>query len=130
MEPEKPKIRNKNPKCNWKPGQSGNPNGRPKKGECLTEILRKFAEIKDVEITDKNGNPKKIRRKQALAEKMWNMALVEGDRVVMMYLYDRLDGKPVQTNVNLPGNEENPIYNALCELTEKMGEKKAEDEQN
>jgi hypothetical protein len=28
------------PRTAWKPGQSGNPRGRPRKGECLSDIIR------------------------------------------------------------------------------------------
>ncbi len=84
----------------FKPGVSGNPAGRPKKEYCLTDILKEQGNIKD-EI-DTMGNL--ITRKQAVARKLWAMATA-GDVVALKYLYDRLDGKPLQTieaNVNRP----------------------------
>ena len=52
---------NKNtPKTAWQPGQSGNPNGRPKKGQTLTDAL--------TSIVDKHE----------LAKTIYSMAL-EGD---------------------------------------------------
>ena len=82
----------------FKKGQSGNPKGRPKMGESLTEILRSISE------TPEPGE--KLARKEKLAVKMWADALA-GNWKLMIYLYDRLDGKPLQaiesknTNVNL-----------------------------
>ena len=73
----------------FKPGQSGNPGGRPKKGETLTDILRKYLEGHDDE------NPA-ITRKQRLAEELYNRA-IEGDVTAIKYTYDRVDGKPVET---------------------------------
>lgn len=73
-----------NPKGNpqnlkpWKPGESGNPEGRPPKEESLTEVLR--SKIDKDEIADK---------------------LIElgkaGNVVALKYLYDRCDGAPRQT---------------------------------
>lgn len=73
-----------NPKGNpqnltpWKPGESGNPNGRPKKGQAVTDILRETVD------------------KQSLVEKLLELAQ-EGDLAALKYCIDRLDGKPVET---------------------------------
>jgi len=72
----------------FKPGQSGNPAGRPKKGECLTDILRNQAALLDVDTTD---GP--IARREALSRKLWAMAMT-GDMAAIKYIYDRIDGKP------------------------------------
>ena len=72
----------------FKPGQSGNPNGRPKKGTSLTEILRELGEVPP----GKTGKP----RKEVIAEKLWRLAL-SGDKFALRYVYDRLDGKPKET---------------------------------
>lgn len=62
----------------WKPGQSGNPKGRPKKGETLTDALSAKLD------------------KDMLAEKL--LALVEeGDFAAIKYAYDRIDGRPKET---------------------------------
>ena len=72
----------------WKPGQSGNPNGRPPKGETLTEAL-------DTEFTP-----------QELAEKLRWFIFEKNDFAALKYAYDRRDGKPRETvhniNENLP----------------------------
>lgn len=75
----------------FKPGQSGNPNGRPK-GGYLTDILKRQGEIVDQERAD----GKKISRKEAISEKLWEIAMSGDDAVLLKYLYDRIDGKPLQ----------------------------------
>ncbi|MBN2531886.1 MAG: hypothetical protein JXB88_03285 [Spirochaetales bacterium] len=74
----------------WKPGQSGNPKGRPRKNKTLTEILAKHGKKRDVKDGEKN-----ISRKEALAKKLWALAL-SGDIAAIRYIYDRIDGKPDQ----------------------------------
>jgi len=81
-------MANKPGNPNWKKGVSGNPNGRPKKGETLTEILRDQAELVDVTRGDE-----KISRKEALARRLWSMAM-DGDIHAIKYIYDRIDGTP------------------------------------
>lgn len=83
---------NPNKSTRFKPGQSGNPKGRPKGTLSLTDVLRQLGEIEDVEI--RRGEPK-ISRKEALGHKLWNMAL-SGKSEIARYIYDRLDGKPTQ----------------------------------
>jgi len=98
----------------FQPGVSGNPAGRPKKEYCLTDILKEQGNIEDE--LDILGNV--ITRKQAVAKKLWAMAM-GGDVIALKYLYDRIDGKPLQTieaNVTRPEAD-------LSNLTEK--EKKA-----
>ena len=72
--------------------QDINRNGRPPKEYCLTDILKEQGNIEDAETT--NGD--KISRKQAIAKKLWDMAM-DGDVTALKYLYDRVDGKPLQT---------------------------------
>jgi len=75
----------------FKPGQSGNPLGRPKKGQAFTDILRQVGES-----SEKRTRAGKIRYNQALAIKVWDKAL-KGTRWACELIYNRLDGKPVET---------------------------------
>ena len=68
----------------WQEGESGNPNGRPKKQYSLTSMLREKGE----EVL-----PDGRTRAQALAQKIWELA-EDGDRIMAQYLIDRMDGKP------------------------------------
>lgn len=72
----------------WQPGQSGNPNGRPVKPDCLTDCLRELAGLPD--------GPGGATRAQRLAGVLWGKAL-RGDVRAIALLLDRLDGKAAQS---------------------------------
>jgi hypothetical protein len=64
-----------------------NRKGRPKKGECMTDIL-------NLKLDQKNTSGKLLR--EAVAEKL--IALAEGgDIAAIKYIMDRVDGKPRET---------------------------------
>lgn len=69
----------------WQKGQTGNPHGRPKNAYSLTAMLRERGE----EMREDGRT-----WAQALSEKMWQIAVEEGDRAFGIYIVDRLDGKP------------------------------------
>lgn len=62
-----------------KKGYTGNPNGRPPKGEALTDVLRSKV------------------NKEAIAERLIEIAMEKGDIAALKYIYDRIDGRPVET---------------------------------
>ncbi len=71
-----------------------NRKGRPRKGKGLSDILGSHAKKRDVEYIDpKTGERKMMSRNQALAAKLWDLAL-SGDITAIKYIYDRIDGKP------------------------------------
>lgn len=70
--------------------QNINRDGRKKKGKTLTDILVRHGRKRDVKDGAKN-----ISRKEALAKKLWAMAL-SGDITAIRYIYDRIDGRPDQ----------------------------------
>jgi ribosomal protein L17 len=70
-------------------GKSGNPQGRPKKGETLTDLLREKIE------TTKTAKDK-LTRKERIIEKL--IVLAEGgDLSALKYLFDRIDGRPKES---------------------------------
>ena len=72
-------------KYQWKKGQSGNPNGRPKKDFALNEHIRAFANLEDDE-------------KKTM--------IVSGNMQAITFLADRILGKPTQAlNVKAESNE-------------------------
>jgi hypothetical protein len=72
-----------------KKGYTGNPNGRPKKGTALTDLLRLKMEKP---ISDFPGAPTV---KDVITTKLIEMAN-NGDIAAMKYLMDRVDGTPTQ----------------------------------
>ena len=68
-------------------GVSGNPNGRPRKGQSLADLIRKYGDQRD----PKTGT----RRKDLLALMLWDKSL-EGDLRAAEYVADRLLGRPAQ----------------------------------
>jgi hypothetical protein len=87
----------------FKPGQSGNPAGRPKGTLSLVSLLkRKLAEY--IETTDE----KKITYAEALIIEMLKKALKDGDVAMIRDIMDRIDGRPTQ-RTELTGKDGEPI---------------------
>lgn len=86
----------------WVKGKSGNPNGRPKKGNAFTEVLEAILAEKIIEYRGK-----KISGKEAAARKLLDMAL-HGDVQALRYLADRIDGTPRQS-VSMSGEDGGPL---------------------
>lgn len=100
---------------NWKPGVSGNPNGRPPSQRALTEILKRAGNKTLV----KDG--KRISRKRVLAEMAWNLAttgqaqFLDGKELVLdpvdwwqvvKFIYQHIDGgAPQNIDLTSKGNK-------------------------
>jgi len=74
-------------KHQWKKGQSGNPNGRPKSGFALNEYITDLA---NVELEDKKT------MLEAVVGKVYEEAL-DGNMSAINFLADRVLGKPSQS---------------------------------
>ena len=94
----------------WKKGQSGNPKGRPRKGKTFTETLRSLmiANKLNLKITTKRpGEKVEIQTFDIEADQNMYYALsmtlihksLEGDVQAINTIFDRLEGKPLQTNL-------------------------------
>ena len=91
----------------WKPGQSGNTNGRPTKGYSITDTVREMlASSPDA--------------KEKLSKKVLEKAL-EGDLKAVELLWSYMDGRPVQTsNVLLSEEPEEKVKRTLALLKENV----------
>ena len=81
----------------FKKGQINNPNGRPKKEHSLTDLLK--------EALEQPHNDTGKTKKQVVIETLYRIATEKEDVVMLKYLFDRIDGKPLQTieaNVRRP----------------------------
>ena len=72
-----------------------NRKGRPKKGDSLTDFLSHALDQKK-EIMQKDGKVKTLFVREMIAERLILKAMC-GDVLAMKYIFDRVDGSPVQT---------------------------------
>jgi len=86
----------------YKKGQSGNPNGRPKKGESLTETMRTFL--------DEAPPGQELTYKELFVKKSYQKA-IEGDPAFARLVWNYIDGMPKQ-QVDVTSNGESivPIF--------------------
>ena len=80
----------------WKPGESGNPAGRPPAGDLLAEMVRQIGEEADPKI--------KRTKKEEVVRKAWEQA-ARGDAKARDFLAERGWGKVAQA-VTGPNGEE------------------------
>ena len=85
-------------KHQWKKGQSGNPNGRPKSGFALNEYITDLA---NVEIKNKKT------MLEAVVAKVYEEAL-DGNMTAVNFLADRILGKPNQS-IGIKDTTDEPI---------------------
>jgi len=92
----------------FKPGESGNPNGRPLKDESITNIIKKYlAEI------SKGGNGKT--NKELMIQEAFLLAM-KGDMNAIKYLTNYHDGMPLQ-KMDIQGSiSQNPILEAISDI--------------
>jgi hypothetical protein len=91
-------------------GQTNNPNGRPRKNRTLTELLAKFANTK---VTKKGYEFDQMKARDALVKMMWQKAIFEKDMAAAKYIFDRIDGKPVETLRAEIDRGDVPLFKAL-----------------
>jgi hypothetical protein len=78
-----------------KKGQTNNPHGRPRKNSSVTEVLAKYGnkKIEAPSYPEING----MKLKDALAKRLWQLAVYEKYLPAIRYIFDRIDGRPAQT---------------------------------
>ena len=107
LNPENAHLNAKKPRGKpFEPGQSGNPNGRPRKQDEWSDIINQYLDAKEINletiVVDSNGveYPKKFSIKSSsqslrheIVFRMIHRALA-GDQKMMNLLMDRTIGKP------------------------------------
>lgn len=86
---------------NWAPGVSGNPNGRPRRGDTFSDLLEKELKKRKYTVKESDGTSKKVNGKQAIIRAHLSIVFgKESSEEVRLKaidsLYDRVDGKPRQ----------------------------------
>ena len=84
----------------WKPGQSGNPKGRPKKGEAWADVANDLLDSNEIDITMKTTNCK-VRKLNLETDKSFRHAVIigqikqamDGNVQAARELADRTEGK-------------------------------------
>jgi len=61
----------------WKPGESCNPNGRPKKGEAWADVANELLNSKEIDITMKMADGK-VKRLSLESDKSFRHAVIVG----------------------------------------------------
>jgi len=82
----------------WVKGRSGNPRGRPRRGSCLADLLRRELD---------RAGPAGVAQKEAIVNKLVELAF-EGDLRAIDMIFDRLEGRPAQRQ-ELTGAEGAPL---------------------
>lgn len=88
----------------WKPGESGNPAGRPKGSKNLTTIVMETLRAKKYQVKDSSGAIIEIDGTTAFAEAVLENAIKKKDRESLRMIWEHSDGKPTQrTEMTLNG---------------------------
>jgi hypothetical protein len=94
-------------------GQTNNPHGRPRKNRTLTDILAKYANTKIVDTRVRKTEYDGMKARDALVKMMWQKAIYEEDMVAARYIFDRIDGKPVETLRAVDIHGDVPLFKSL-----------------
>lgn len=113
-------MSNPNPHNQWKPGQSGNPNGRPLQDHSfrgiMEDVLEEMATIKT-----KDGKEEKIIKKKLLVRRWVKLALKypQFARIVLDYV----EGRPTE-HLKVQSIEKEPTTKELEQAIEEYLKKK------
>lgn len=96
----------------FKPGESGNPNGRPVGSKSITTMVR---EALDEVIKMKDGS--EVDMKGLLIKRILDKAIQKGDDRMIQMIWEQLDGRPNQ-KIDLVAELGDESRNSIAELTE------------
>ena len=103
--------RRKAPRSAWKPGQSGNPAGAPKRGESWAEIIKRIGDMEPGEAAHTFGEiakqlrnmPEGVTLKEFVVMRIYAAMLFEPSSSLWGHMLDRVDGK-VKDEIDAKGD--------------------------
>ena len=95
----------------WKPGESGNPKGRAKKTQTITEALRRMGE-EIIDVVAPTGEHIQVRRIDYLATVLWDEATRKRDLRAAREIIDRCEGK-AQEHIEVSGANGGPVVTVI-----------------
>lgn len=106
---------NKRPQT-WKPGQSGNPNGAPKRGESWAEIIKRVGEYTPQEAAEKSIELSRqflkvgegVTLKEAVVMRVYGALLFEPQPGLLNAFMERTEGK-IKDELELKGDKTAPL---------------------
>ena len=96
---------NKGKPHRWQPGESGNPNGRPKKEACLTSLLKE--ELDRIPTIEQDGFDGKGKTNAWWIIRKAVIEARSGDKAAREIAWERAEGK---VTIQIGGDEDKPIY--------------------
>lgn len=101
----------------WKPGQSGNPKGAPKRGESWAEVWKRISNMTGPEVADYGLKvaaqlrtlPSTVTLKEAVVMRTMVALMNEPTPGLLNAAQDREEGTPKQS-IELTGDETKPIH--------------------
>jgi len=101
----------KPPRSAWKPGQSGNPAGAPKRGESWAEIIKRIGDMEPGEAAHTFGEiakqlrnmPAGVTLKEFVVMRIYAAMLFEPSSSLWGHMLDRVDGK-VKDEIDAKGD--------------------------
>ena len=121
-----PKPKKKATPTSWKPGQSGNPAGRPKDGQSWKEVISECSNMTVEDILQMVGEtndlgraikamPKNVQMKYLVTSRVLAALMFEPTSGLWNGLMDRMEGK-VAERIQLDGNLEVDGLDAVLDL--------------
>jgi hypothetical protein len=79
----------------FEPGESGNPNGRPKGSRNLSTILKEMLK-EEIEVKNEDGTVEKKQLQDVIVRKLITQATNKGNLRAIQEIFDRVEGKAKQ----------------------------------